>query len=347
MSNRSVRWMWRGVHAMALVLIVLLAWTGVLSAQGPTGPVPAAGTTSVVVLSDDFSGTCKLQKENSEKRTKGCDNGEYTITNKVEKGFGSALYADEYPDSVVQVDARVVSGKSNEIEYGLDFRETADGSITYEFNIDPVNGEYNVALYSDEKYTDLIPYTPSSAIKQGTAVNRLTVFTRGDSMAFFVNGQFVDVATDSTGSNWGVGFHTYVRDPNIKIAFDNMTVWNAGAVTGTLPSAQPTTRPGLGTGGTTAPPTVVVPPTATPASTSKYQVPPGKAGLLVVSFVGKEINFTIAGKLTKIPPNGESFIVVDPGKQNLSANVPGLGDLTDTLDLKADQIFQYTISAGG
>lgn len=81
------------------------------------------------------------------------------------------------------------------------------------------------------------------------------------------------------------------------------------------------------------------------SSASGNPIPPGKSGLLVKSFYGDEINFTIAGKLYKIPANGELLIILDPGKYNLSANIPGKGELTDTVELEADSGVRYTFAA--
>ena len=100
---------------------------------------------------------------------------------------------------------------------------------------------------------------------------------------------------------------------------------------------------------TTAPtkPAATLAPTAAPTvapSTDRPAIPAGQGGLMVVSFYGQEINFTINNKLTKIPPNGTIFIFLPPGKHSYSANIPGVGSANDTLEIVAGQWFTQTFS---
>lgn len=68
-------------------------------------------------------------------------------------------------------------------------------------------------------------------------------------------------------------------------------------------------------------------------------IPPGQGGLLIVNYYGQQMNFTISGTLYKIDGNSRKAIFLAPGKQNYSANIPGVGDANGSLDIVAGQCF--------
>lgn len=78
---------------------------------------------------------------------------------------------------------------------------------------------------------------------------------------------------------------------------------------------------------------------APPVLTECGVIPAGQGGLLVVNYYGQQMNYTIAGTLHKIDGNGRKVIFLAPGKQNYSANIPGVGDANGTLDIVAGQCF--------
>ncbi len=78
---------------------------------------------------------------------------------------------------------------------------------------------------------------------------------------------------------------------------------------------------------------------APPVLTECGVIPAGQGGLLVVNYYGQQMNYTIAGTLYKIDGNGRKVIFLAPGKQNYSANIPGVGDANGTLDIIAGQCF--------
>jgi hypothetical protein len=78
---------------------------------------------------------------------------------------------------------------------------------------------------------------------------------------------------------------------------------------------------------------------APPVLTECGVIPAGQGGLLVVNYYGQQMNYTIAGTLYKIDGNGLKVIFLAPGKQNYSANIPGVGDANGTLDIVAGQCF--------
>jgi hypothetical protein len=131
---------------------------------------------------------------------------------------------------------------------------------------------------------------------------------------------------------------TSSADPAVSVAIFGLSTTSTTPATSasTTPAAQPTVAP------TQAAPAANL----SPAATDKYPFPPGKAGWVVKSFIGDELNYTFAGKLYKIPGNGEVFIVMDPGKYTFSINIPGKGEATGEVELKADALDGQTWQLG-
>lgn len=78
-----------------------------------------------------------------------------------------------------------------------------------------------------------------------------------------------------------------------------------------------------------------VKPTATPASSACGTIPAGMGGLIVFNYYDREINYTIAGKLYKIPSNGgKQILYLTPGYQPYSANIPNVGSANDTIKIE-------------
>lgn len=76
---------------------------------------------------------------------------------------------------------------------------------------------------------------------------------------------------------------------------------------------------------------------AVPVLTECGTIPSGQGGLLVINYYGQQMNYTIGGTLYKIDGNGRKAIFLTPGKQNYSANIPGVGEKQGSLDIVAGQ----------
>src|SRR5204863_6171128 len=112
---------------------------------------------------------------------------------------------------------------TGEYEYGIVLRANADGTLYYAFTVTG-NGKYNVALYKDNKYTNLIPYRASLIVKTGTAPNRFRVVARGSQLDFYLNDQFLQRVNDATIASGNVGPFFYNAQPNAEVVFDSLTV---------------------------------------------------------------------------------------------------------------------------
>lgn len=116
-------------------------------------------------------------------------------------------------DFYATVDARLVRGPARHF-YGMVVRVT--GQQYYFFRIR--NNRYVSVQRVTDRYTTLIPNTPTTAIKPD-AVNKLAVLAQGSHLSFFVNDQFVGQVEDSILTQGQVGI-VYGVDTPAPAAFE-------------------------------------------------------------------------------------------------------------------------------
>ncbi len=270
---------------------------------------PTPSTETYVLFTDDFSGNlCILDSINDSNRTFGCENGEYTMLMKTAGYSWWQYYDDEYDDAMIEADARAVSDAAD-ATYGIAFRVASDGNSFYRFAI-TADGYYSVYYFSrSTKWSALIPWTSSPALKTGAEKNHLKVVAQGTQIAVYANDQFLDTVTDTTLARGAVGFVTGSENPNSKLAFDNVSV---SKINRPLALPAPKARP----------------PTPTPLPT----IPADMGGLIVYNWMGSEMNYTIGGKLYKVPGNGHTIILLAPGKYTYSFDAPGVKAICSTAE---------------
>jgi len=122
-----------------------------------------------------------------------CQGGELHLVNK-----GSGNIATEnvgnYMNFILQVQMRLIGEKG---DYGVVFRGSATPAF-YVFMIHP-DGKFQLIIWGQSpNNTILIPWTESSAIKQGGATNLLEVIAQGTCLALFVNNKQLAGFTDNT-----------------------------------------------------------------------------------------------------------------------------------------------------
>jgi hypothetical protein len=83
-------------------------------------------------------------------------------------------------------------------------------------------GEYGVWRRDGDHWVDLVPWTPSTAIRSGGSPNDLVVRAEGDQLTFTVNGTVVAVVNDDTYPQGGVGL--FVGGDNNDVALDRFNV---------------------------------------------------------------------------------------------------------------------------
>jgi hypothetical protein len=171
-----------------------------------------------------------------------------------------------------------------------------------------------VFLYASEKWTELIPYTKSSAVKPGTVGNRLKIVAQGDQLAFYVNGEFLNRITHSELRSGKVGLLIDNGEANGKVAFDNLSIARINR-----PLVLPAPKP-------IAPPPTSTPPK--PAGPSCADTPPGMAGLLWINQFDGEATITIVDHEYHVPGNSRMLIPIPAGKKFvIDAFIPGVGRL--------------------
>jgi formylglycine-generating enzyme required for sulfatase activity len=110
---------------------------------------------------------------------------------------------------------------------GVIFR-VRDREHFYALLIDPRGGEYTVRKYEAEnKWSELIPWSPSALIKEKAEINHLRVDADGDKFSISLNGEPLDNFTDSSYGLGMIGMITVNIDANSPHAhFDNLKVWS-------------------------------------------------------------------------------------------------------------------------
>jgi hypothetical protein len=71
-------------------------------------------------------------------------------------------------------------------------------------------------------WVDILPWTDSTAVRQGNALNEVAVRAIGNQFTVFVNGREQTTQTDSTLADGGVGI--FVGGDNNEVAVDRFTL---------------------------------------------------------------------------------------------------------------------------
>ncbi len=170
----------------------------------------------------DFSADeCPLFQGSDETRMYGCDLGEYIMQHK-QATTRYSFYDAEYDSAVVDATGYFVDG-SGKYEYGVVVRGNQAGTAYYVFTVTN-DAKYNVALYQNEKYTDVVPYTESAIVNTGTVANTFRVIMFGKQLIFWLNGHFIASVPDNVLQNGVVGLFLYNADPGVTVGFDQLTI---------------------------------------------------------------------------------------------------------------------------
>ena len=155
--------------------------------------------------------------------------GEYHMVSKERTWVVMYAPSDDYSteDARVSVTARSVSGEVPSAGFGLMVHcvQARSGQLDdYALLIYPSeeNPEYQIIMHKAGAQSTLVAPTKSSAIRPGSAENRLEIRTRGAELSFYVNGRFLTRINDSENFRRGrVGFYT--SDVH-EVAFDNLLI---------------------------------------------------------------------------------------------------------------------------
>lgn len=152
-------------------------------------------------------------------------NGEFIMGTK-EKGFYYVLVAStkyQTDDSTTRLSIRNVEEKSSRLGYGLIFHSDPKPLIKdYGFLIDADKQRYRVVKHAPGSETDIIKWTKSTVIKDGTQKNVLEIRDRNGEISLYINGQKIDSIKNSEGYKGGVA-GIYSGD-GVPVAFSNFEI---------------------------------------------------------------------------------------------------------------------------
>ncbi len=224
--------------------------TSALTTPLPTPNLPPMYT---AFDADFFADECPLFQGDNETRQYGCDFGEYFMLNK-QATTRYTYYDTVYTDAVIEANGYLTKG-AGKYEYGIVFRANTDGTAYYVFTVTN-DGKYNVSIYKNDAYTDLIPYTESSAVHVN-GDNFFQVVLRGSEFDFYLNGEYLNHASDASYASGVAGLFFYNAEPNAEVSFDQFTISTFTPPTPTASPAANTTPVADATSAANATPTLV------------------------------------------------------------------------------------------
>ncbi|HLO28435.1 MAG TPA: family 16 glycoside hydrolase [Anaerolineales bacterium] len=191
------------------------------STAAPIATVDAA--TSSDILIEDFTKGSQYWEtgiKDDDRRTAsrslvdGVFRWQVTSKQDISTGIGSKLPA--LSDFELETTLKLVDG-SEAIEYGVQFRNNDAGS--YYFFIAP-SGQYVLSKYSaqDGEYTDLIPWTQSTAINLN-GENKLRVHAVGSKIRLYINGTLVADYVDNSFATGHINIGAWL-DTGEKLTLD-------------------------------------------------------------------------------------------------------------------------------
>jgi len=147
-------------------------------------------------------------------------------------GFMWTLGADQYTDSVMEVETHQLSTYSNN-SYGVMCRASEQNNGDGYYFFISGDGMYTLRRGAHREVDALIDWTDSSAINTGQSVNLIRVVCIGDYLALYVNDSFVAETHDSRYTRGYAGFTAAVpKGGDVEVNFANLSIW-----AGTLRSA--------------------------------------------------------------------------------------------------------------
>jgi len=209
----------------------------------PTAPVAASGKTVANRLPlpfyDDFSDPHSgWITRHDEAGSSDYANGAFRM--KVGKAnwlmfSGVPVYTS---DVIIEVDVQNV-GTTDDNSFGAYCRGNGDSYYYMEAASD---GYYKIARFVEDKYTELVPWTATTALHAGRSVNHLRVDCVSNTLRFYANGTLLTQVRDTTFDAGYIGLTAGSFDtPGVDILFDNFSAV-APAASGS-PTPSPTPQP--------------------------------------------------------------------------------------------------------
>jgi hypothetical protein len=159
----------------------------------------------------------------------GYDTGEYFIRCDNNDGYIWGQRFEWFGDVTIELTTRQASGPDNDnTGYGVMCRVNYDPDVGglngYAFLV-AGDGFYKVARYVEGDSYDLVEWTESVSVRQGSGSNNLRVICSGDQLTFYVNGVLLAETWDETFPSGDVALFGTTYEPGVaEFRFDNFSL---------------------------------------------------------------------------------------------------------------------------
>lgn len=217
------------MYKKVFALIALFALLMLACSIGTPGASETQAPSTNIIFQDDFSNpNSGWEVGDYSGGSVGYENGYYYV---IGDGAGVNMYGaagKNFGDAIISVDASAVQGPSNDNNgYGIICRKDPDPNSDngYYLRIS-ADGYYSIAKADENGFTDLVAWTSSSVVRQGTKNNTIVAYCVGSNLKLEVNGTVLAEANDSTYSSGDVALMAVVYEENetTKVQFDNFVV---------------------------------------------------------------------------------------------------------------------------
>jgi len=214
----SARYRIIAVGVAALVLATLACGS---FGSGSSAPSESQGA----LLEDNFSDSKSgWEVGDYDPGSVGYKDGTYSV---ISLGDGNTMWGianTSFGDVDISVDAAQISaGPDDNNDYGIACKVQDDGSGYY--LLISGDGGYAILVGSNDVYAPLVDWTPSDAVHQGNASNKIRAVCSGSTLTLYANGQRLATAEDSTFSHGDIALTaTSYEDTPTEIHFDNIVV---------------------------------------------------------------------------------------------------------------------------
>ena len=152
-------------------------------------------------------------------------------------GFTWALNARTHENVVIQADVEQTSDYADNA-FGLMCRASPTNNGNGYFFFISGDGYYTLRRGAADEVNPIIPWTPTSAIQQGKAINRIRIVCVDDYLALYVNGEFVAEAHDDLFGSGFAGLTAAVPEGGeVDVRFDDVVIRTATLIRNGTPEA--------------------------------------------------------------------------------------------------------------